>query len=975
MRADSEQIDLMANARVGTTIKGKWHLDRLIGVGGMAAVYAATHRNRKRAALKILHPEFSRNDSIRERFLREGYVANTVGHAGVIRVDDDDVTEDGSVFLVMELVEGETLDQRLTREGPLPADEVLGYFDQVLDTVAMAHARGIVHRDLKPENMLLSHDGRVRLLDFGIARVRELTTDPKSTPAEGLIGTPAFMPPEQASGRWDEVDIRSDLWSIGASMFTLLTGCYVHDAETVRETLAVAIAERARPLKDLRPDLPDGLCQLVDRALQYEKSARWPNATAMLLAVQKVRAKLKTSVGEAQRAEAVLLSARASDPEIEVLEGLDASLPRPPRTLPTPPPRSTPPLSAPVEVDDDDWPDPTPVFDTASSSDAPAVLDAPARPDHAPEAEPISLLDASSASDATAVLDAPSLPDYVPPAPEPEPGALLNQSALLDASSNPDVTAVLETPDAVDAPPDLDEPPAIDVVAAPKSHPRPSTPVPLSRASTSRPAPISQRGPASQRAPISQRGSAPASSPVARSLGANLLAHEVPFGAITFDPASPIESPAFAVSATATPEPELGASAAEKLRRAVAALEAFEDQRKADARLSAEEGDTEVSAPKLELMAASRPGAPLGDAERDEERGESPSVRSEPASYRPPDASDDELTVVRPNPLVAQERAAYRDSQLEIVLPETDDPVLSAEPLAPAAASEKANTPAEPTPGAPAAASTPPPAPARPTAPATPSALAAAPAADTRSVPSTPPALAKPSAPPPRKAAPPRRSPAPPRTKYLEPTTPPRADRRGTVDGSAGPTVAVVESGAAAEFELPKSPERPVSTVASGAPTIITRRAPTPPARASSALWSLAAAFVAVAGVVTAVVWFVQKNQTATPTATAAEPPVAAKLQAARTATLAAPAASATPPEMPTAPAPESNTKAESVELEALPVLPSLQVDPARLRLEQAREATKRELAAQEAPEAMAPKPASAPGRAPVSSPTTSPVR
>lgn len=132
---------------------------------------------------------------------------------------------------------------------------------------------------------------------------------------------------------------------------------------------------------------------------------------------------------------------------------------------------------------------------------------------------------------------------------------------------------------------------------------------------------------------------------------------------------------------------------------------------------------------------------------------------------------------------------------------------------------------------------------------------------------------------------------------------------------------------------------------------------------------------MAVAGVVTAVVWFVQKNQTATPTATAAEPPVAAKLQAARTATLAAPAASATPPEMPTAPAPESNTKAESVELEALPVLPSLQVDPARLRLEQAREATKRELAAQEAPEAMAPKPASAPGRAPVSSPTTSPVR
>lgn len=180
---------------------------------------------------------------------------------------------------------------------------------------------------------------------------------------------------------------------------------------------------------------------------------------------------------------------------------------------------------------------------------------------------------------------------------------------------------------------------------------------------------------------------------------------------------------------------------------------------------------------------------------------------------------------------------------------------------------------------------------------------------------------------------------------------PPRADRRGTVDGSVGPTVAV-HANETAHAEPADLPPRRVSTVASGAPTIITRRAPAPPpSPAMSTLWSLAATLVAVGGIVTGVVWFVQKNQGAV---TAVEAPVEAKLQAARTVTLEAPLPSAAPAPVgsPKSPAPDTNAKAESVELEALPVLPSLQVDPARVRLEQAREATKRELAAQETPAA-----------------------
>src|SRR5260370_28974654 len=143
-----------ARIRVGSVLRGKWRLDALLGVGGMAAVYAATHRNGSRAAVKVLHTEWSVNPPIRSRFLREGYVANKVAHAGAVKVIDDDVAEDGALFLVTELLDGETLDDRRTRlGGRLPEDDVLSVADQLLDVLATAHSKGVVHRDLKPENL------------------------------------------------------------------------------------------------------------------------------------------------------------------------------------------------------------------------------------------------------------------------------------------------------------------------------------------------------------------------------------------------------------------------------------------------------------------------------------------------------------------------------------------------------------------------------------------------------------------------------------------------------------------------------------------------------------------------------------------------------------------------------------------------------------------------------------------------------
>jgi eukaryotic-like serine/threonine-protein kinase len=271
-----------AEARIGSVIKDKWHLDRLLGVGGMACVYAATHRNKKRAAVKMLHSELSSDSAVRERFLREGYLANSVGHRGAVAVDDDDVAEDGSAYIVMELLDGETLEQRWRRKQQrLPLEEVLAVGDQVLETLTAAHEKGVVHRDLKPENLFLTRDGVVKLLDFGIGRVKELQGLPSTTLSGAAMGTPAFMAPEQARGRWDDVDGQTDLWALGATMFTLLTGQYVHEAQTVNETLALAVTQPARSLNGLRPDLPAGAIALIDKALSYTKPQRYADARAM----------------------------------------------------------------------------------------------------------------------------------------------------------------------------------------------------------------------------------------------------------------------------------------------------------------------------------------------------------------------------------------------------------------------------------------------------------------------------------------------------------------------------------------------------------------------------------------------------------------------------------------------------------------------------------------------------------------------
>lgn len=277
--------------RVGMVLDEKWTLEKLLGSGGMGAVYAARHRNGARSAVKVLHPDLGRVPDVRERFLREGYAANKVDHRGVVKVLDDDTVKTGPlaglVFLVMELLEGESLDERSKRRPPLNERELLEVIDAVLEVLEVAHGNGVIHRDLKPENLFLARDedGRVRVkvLDFGLARVADAA---QITNSGRAIGTPSFMSPEQAAGSPDAIDQRTDIFALGSTLFQLISGRRIHEADNIVHLVLKMASLPAPPLKEVMPSVSDGFAKVVNRALAYEKDNRYPDARSMRVDIQ-----------------------------------------------------------------------------------------------------------------------------------------------------------------------------------------------------------------------------------------------------------------------------------------------------------------------------------------------------------------------------------------------------------------------------------------------------------------------------------------------------------------------------------------------------------------------------------------------------------------------------------------------------------------------------------------------------------------
>lgn len=272
--------------RVGSTLRDKWHIDDVIGIGGMAAVYSATHRIGRRDAIKILHPEIAVSKELRKRFEQEARAISQLGHAATVQVRDIDVTDDGAPFMVMELLEGESLGALSFRLGGIPEQELLRYVVTVLDVLNAAHERGIVHRDIKPDNLFITSAGEVRVLDFGIAHMKQGGAAALRTRTGALLGTTPYMAPEQILGK--PIDGRADLYALGASMFRILAKRKIHEAESEAELLMQMGTMPAPSLRVVAPQISARVSLIVDRALAFNRDARYPSAAAMSADVQAV---------------------------------------------------------------------------------------------------------------------------------------------------------------------------------------------------------------------------------------------------------------------------------------------------------------------------------------------------------------------------------------------------------------------------------------------------------------------------------------------------------------------------------------------------------------------------------------------------------------------------------------------------------------------------------------------------------------
>lgn len=254
-----------------------------LGRGGMALVFRALDlRLRRQVAIKVLPPELAFNADVRTRFLREAQMAAQLNHPNIVPIYSVD-ERDSISYIVMGLVDGETLGARLHRDGPTDIDMARKLLGEVSDALDYAHGHGVIHRDVKPDNILIDRvTGRAMVTDFGIARAA--AEDSRLTVTGIAIGTPAYMSPEQALGE-REVDGRSDLYSLAVVGYQMLVGEPPFKANNTPSMLMKHIAEMPRPIRDRRLDAPEGLANALHRGLAKLPEERWPNAAAFKAAL------------------------------------------------------------------------------------------------------------------------------------------------------------------------------------------------------------------------------------------------------------------------------------------------------------------------------------------------------------------------------------------------------------------------------------------------------------------------------------------------------------------------------------------------------------------------------------------------------------------------------------------------------------------------------------------------------------------
>lgn len=282
--------------RLGQLVANTWRIEALIGVGGMGAVYKGVHvRNLHRVAIKILHADVvSHSETIVPRFLREGYVANKLNHPAVVPAIDDGTLEDGSPYLVMEFLDGYSLDEHVSHRPnvvplrpPMTETEAAGVLEVLVDVLASAERLNVVHRDLKPGNVFRVADGTYRVLDFGIAMLDERLSEASTPLTEpGIaVGTPSYMPPEQALARRDLVGPHSDCFSAAATVYSLLTGRPPRSSDSFAEAFVLAMTTPMAPIASLVSIRP-AFAAVIDKALSFEQKERFADAAEMAAALR-----------------------------------------------------------------------------------------------------------------------------------------------------------------------------------------------------------------------------------------------------------------------------------------------------------------------------------------------------------------------------------------------------------------------------------------------------------------------------------------------------------------------------------------------------------------------------------------------------------------------------------------------------------------------------------------------------------------
>ena len=267
---------------IGRRLDGRYLIQSLVGVGGMANVYRGVDEKTGNAiAVKVLKEEFLDNEELVRRFKNESKAISILSHPNIVKVYDVSVT-DRLQYIVMEYVDGITLKEYLKqRGGALTWKETVYFATQVLGALQHAHAKGIIHRDVKPQNIMLLADGSIKMMDFGIARFSRAQSQ---TVSDKAIGSVHYISPEQAKG--DRTDARTDIYSVGVMLYEMLSGRLPFDGDGAVSIAIMQISDKPKPLAQVAPNVPEGLRQITEKAMEKDPAKRYQSAQEMLDAIE-----------------------------------------------------------------------------------------------------------------------------------------------------------------------------------------------------------------------------------------------------------------------------------------------------------------------------------------------------------------------------------------------------------------------------------------------------------------------------------------------------------------------------------------------------------------------------------------------------------------------------------------------------------------------------------------------------------------